>query len=149
MKVKNIKLIFLIFVVAIVGCDIKPDPIKYGTDMCSFCSMTIVDSQHASQVVTEKGKNFKFDAIECMINFLKSEDENSMEFILVADYANPGVFINAKESFFLIDPEISSPMGANLSAFSSLNSLENVVRPGSDVKKLGWISVKSVVEKSH
>ena len=42
-----------------------------------------------------------------------------MAFILVANYANPGELVDANSVTFLISEKIKSPMGANLSAFST------------------------------
>jgi copper chaperone NosL len=81
--------------------------------------MTIVDQQHASQVVTSKGKVYKFDAIECMINFLHENDKGPYAHTLVSDFTNPGELIDAHEVSFLISKDIPSPMGAFLSAFNN------------------------------
>ena len=58
---------FLLIILILVGCKVDPNPIEYGADACHFCSMTIVDRQHAAEFVTKKGKAFKFDATECMM----------------------------------------------------------------------------------
>ena len=101
------------------GCDVGPAPIEYGKEECSFCKMTIVDRQHAAQLVTNKGKQYKYDAIECMLNDL-NEKQNAQEIkiYLVSDYGK-GVMTGAEEATYLISQEIKSPMGAFLSAFSS------------------------------
>lgn len=101
-----------------VACSPKPSPIEYGADKCDFCRMTIVDEQHAAEVVTDKGKAFKFDAIECMVQYVQQENETNFAMYLVNDYLEPGELIDATESTFLISPNIPSPMGAFLSAFA-------------------------------
>lgn len=101
------------------SCKVEPAAIEYGKDQCSFCVMNIVDKTHAAQYVTKKGKQFKFDAIECMVNDLIKKNETELAFMLVADYGNPGQMIDAKTATFLISLEIKSPMGANLSALST------------------------------
>lgn len=113
-------LLSLVIVMTFYSCKIEPQAIDYGKDQCSFCVMNIVDKTHASQYVTKKGKQFKFDAIECMVNDINTkQNEENLAFILVADYKNPGVMINAKEATYLISKEIKSPMGAYLSALST------------------------------
>ena len=57
------------------ACSPQPRPIEYGTDLCDFCRMTIVDKQHAAELVTDKGRVYKFDAIECMVNYLEQNDK--------------------------------------------------------------------------
>lgn len=101
------------------SCSIEPESINYGTDACSFCKMTIVDQQHASQYVTNKGKQFKFDAIECMVNDLGEKESDDIAIFLIADYDSPGHMVPAISSVYLISPAIKSPMGANLSGFAS------------------------------
>mgnify|MGYP001821631111 CR=1 FL=1 len=104
-----------------ISCKVEPVPIEFGKDQCSFCVMNIVDKTHAAQYVTKKGKQFKFDAIECMMNDLTEKSELKLAFMLVSDYGNPGQMTDAKTATYLISPEIKSPMGANLSAFSSVD----------------------------
>lgn len=101
----------------ILGCTVGPKPIDYGHVGCHFCSMTIVDKQHAAQLVTKKGKVFNFDAVECMMNHLKDEDESTIALFLVNDFDQPGELVDAKGATYLISENIPSPMGAFLSAF--------------------------------
>ena len=116
---KVIYTIFSILLCATVSCNVEPEQINYGSDACAFCKMTIVDQQHASQYVTKKGKQFKFDAIECMVNAIAEKGSEEVKIFLVADYQVPGSMISAQEAAYLISKEIKSPMGANLSAFAS------------------------------
>ncbi|MCL6267891.1 nitrous oxide reductase accessory protein NosL [Flagellimonas myxillae] len=116
----------LLLVTIFMGCTPKPQEIVYGTDGCHFCRMTIVDAQHAAQLVTKKGKAFKFDAIECMVNHLKDVDSNSVALYLCNHYNEPTDLIDATQATFLISKEIPSPMGEFLTAFSSKNLAEEV-----------------------
>lgn len=101
-------------------CSKAPEPINYGTDMCNYCQMTIVTKTHAAQMVTTKGKQYKFDAIECMIRFLEDKkDLKEQSNLLIANYNKPGNMIDAKTASYLICDEITSPMGANLTGFES------------------------------
>lgn len=118
----------LMFALSLSSCEIGPEPIHYGEDGCEYCKMTIVDQQHASELVTTKGKVHKFDAIECMINFRKEHEEIQYALYLVNDFSNPGELVDATMATFLISQQISSPMGANLSAFyaeSDANELQS------------------------
>ncbi len=60
-------LLLLSLLFFVVGCSVEESPINYGKDACNFCKMNIVDKQHAAEIVTSKGKPFKYDAIECMV----------------------------------------------------------------------------------
>ncbi|MBI9040060.1 nitrous oxide reductase accessory protein NosL [Lutibacter sp.] len=109
-----------------ISCKVEPEAIDYGKDQCSFCVMNIVDKTHATQYVTKKGKQFKFDAIECMVNDLVEKNEEDLAILLVSNYANPGEMIDAKTASYLISTAIKSPMGANLSGVSSIEKAEEL-----------------------
>jgi copper chaperone NosL len=108
------------------SCDIAPEEINYGTDACSFCKMTIVDQKHASQYVTKKGKQYKFDAIECMVNDISENGQEHLGILLVADFENPGNMVDADHAVYMINEAIKSPMGANLSGFASQEAAESI-----------------------
>ena len=59
----NYRIVVFLFLLLTSSCNVGPQPISYGSDGCHFCSMTIVDRQHAAEIVTDKGKGFKFDRI--------------------------------------------------------------------------------------
>jgi len=109
----------LSLIAILMACEVKPQEIDYGHDACHFCQMTIVDTQHAAELVTTKGKSFKYDAIECMLNDLQHWDEAPVKLYLVADYGQPKLLIDATKAHYLISESIPSPMGAFLSAFES------------------------------
>ena len=123
------------------SCEIEAEKINYGSDACNFCKMTIVDQQHAAQYVTEKGKQFKFDAIECMLNDLADNSTKGIDLCFVSDFGNPGLMTDAQNATYLISPEIKSPMGAFLSAFSSEESAKSTQQESKgDI--YSWSSIK-------
>jgi copper chaperone NosL len=88
--------------------------------------MTIVDKQHASQIVTIKGRSFKYDAIECMMNDLaKWEGRPETHLLLVADYDQPGTLVDATKASYLISEAIPSPMGEFLTGFQNGGSRDD------------------------
>lgn len=106
------------------SCNVTPQPINYGSDGCHYCKMTIVDKVHAAEVVTKKGKVYKFDATECMVNFMKEFDTSEIELYLSNNYTEPEALIDATKATFLISENIPSPMGAFLSAFENKEDAE-------------------------
>lgn len=116
---KKTVLIFAILTIVLSACSISPQPINYGKDGCSFCKMTIVDQQHGAQIVTEKGKAFKFDAIECMLNYNIQNQAQPVALFLINDFNGSGKLIDATQATYLISENIPSPMGAFLSGFES------------------------------
>ncbi len=134
--------IFLIMLLFLASCAIEPQPIDYGKDACHYCKMNIVDSQHAAQFVTEKGKCYKFDAIECMLNQMKDFDEAPIALFLVSDYAKPGVLTDATNATYLISDAIPSPMGGFLTAFETQEKAV-LTQEEANGLLLGWDKLKA------
>ena len=116
----------VLLLILVVSCNVSPKPIDYGNDGCYFCKMTIVDKLHAAEIVTHKGKIYKFDATECMINFKDEFDTTEIKLYLSNDYAEPEALTDATQATFLISKNVPSPMGAFLSAFKNKTDAENV-----------------------
>jgi copper chaperone NosL len=133
-------LIGLIILLA-TSCSVEPSDIVYGKDGCTYCKMTIVDKPHGAEMVTAKGKVYKYDAIECMINDLVNYNADELGLLLVIDYRNPGVLISAETATYLVSENIPSPMGAFLSSFGTTAGADKV-RAERDGELLSWQEVK-------
>ena len=121
-----------------ISCEIKSQPISYGKDVCKYCSMIIVDKQHGSEVVTEKGKVFKFDSIECLLNYSHEADQSEIAMRLCNHYHEPGELIMLEEATFLISEGLPSPMGAFLTAFDTkASAIKARKKYGGDVYSWG------------
>ncbi|HLV93240.1 MAG TPA: nitrous oxide reductase accessory protein NosL [Aequorivita sp.] len=121
------KRLFLLslFALLLVSCEISPQKIEYGSDACAYCDMTIVDRQHAAQLVSDKGKAFKYDAIECMVHsYQENMNDTEIALYLISDFKEPGQLIDATKATYLVSEKIQSPMGANLSGFKSKEEAE-------------------------
>jgi copper chaperone NosL len=82
--------------------------------------MNITDNKFAAEIVTKKGKIYKFDSIECLFNFKNLELKDSEIYSeWVNDFANPGSLINLEKAYFLQSDVFRSPMGLNVLSFSS------------------------------
>ena len=115
---------FVALLLVFTSCNVRPQAINYGSDGCHFCKMTIVDKVHAAEIVTNKGKVYKFDASECMIHFMKEFDNAEIKLYLSNNYTEPEALIDATKATFLISKNIPSPMGAFLSAFKTENEAQ-------------------------
>nr|AWJ66063.1 nitrous-oxide reductase accessory protein [uncultured bacterium] len=102
------------------SCTPQQSPIEFGKDSCSYCKMSIVDQQYGAEIVTPKGKVFKYDAVECMINAM-CDDERVKEVhaSYVVNHDNPKELIDATSSLYLFSKELPSPMGEFLTAFKT------------------------------
>lgn len=122
--------LFISFVI-LASCQIEVKPIHYGLDNCGFCHMTITDKRYGTETITEKGKVYKFDSIECLIDFEKEEKISKFGFF-ITDYNNPGVLINAANTYVLKSTALKSPMGRNLTGFSTLEAAKKFQKTPDD-----------------
>jgi copper chaperone NosL len=148
MRFTILSILLVVLAIGFSACNNGPQPISYSQDACDFCRMTIVDKQHAAQIVTEKGRNYKYDAIECMVNDLKDWDRPTADQLLVTDYANPGKLTNAKNAQYLISKNIPSPMGAFLSAFESPIELKKAQEQWGG-EAFNWEELKLKFDNNH
>lgn len=88
-----------------------------NTNSCAHCNMIIKDSLHIASAKIDN-KTIQFDAIECLVNYIKTRDEVTFSTLQVSDY-NTGKLTDAKTATYLQSEAIPSPMGANLSAFKN------------------------------
>jgi copper chaperone NosL len=123
------------------ACTPTAEPISFGEDACAHCKMTIVDEPFAAEVVTQKGKVYKFDAIECMVEYLKIKQSDKMALMLVRDYENPKEWQDATQCNYLISKDLPSPMGAGLSAWLSKESAKTM-KAEKDGEVFDWAGLK-------
>jgi copper chaperone NosL len=141
----------IIKIIAVLGllilasaCSQEPAEVHYGSDECVHCKMMITDEQFASQIVTEKGKALKFDAIECMAVYQRQNaDELQGAIRYVSDYNQPGSWLKAREAQFVKSEVVNSPMGESLLAFPSQEMAKKHIaeRPG---QLLDWAEVSQI-----
>ncbi|MGK7389081.1 MAG: nitrous oxide reductase accessory protein NosL [Candidatus Cyclobacteriaceae bacterium M2_1C_046] len=119
------------------SCSTGPKTIYYGEENCHFCQMTIVDQRYAAQIITDKGKDFNFDAIECMLHFEEEEEieKDNIAGRYINTFDNPGKLIEISKVTFVQTPELPSPMGMNLTGFVDGKNIPTV---GNNMKKFTW-----------
>jgi copper chaperone NosL len=118
MKKHSISLLLLALLL-LASCKNSFDPIDYGHDACAHCRMTILDKRYAAEILTKKGKAYKFDDISCLRKYMSenklSQDGMSM---FVADYKNPdSKFLDAQYVVYLHSEIFKSPMNGCYAAF--------------------------------
>lgn len=131
------------------GCNREPEPLAFGTDACALCSMTITDQRHGALFVSDKGRTYKFDSVECMIESLMPGEKFAdipVASFHVVDYSQPGAVVNAAGATYLVSPAVPSPMGANVSAFSAAAGADSVrTAKGGDV--MDWTAIRGHLTK--
>ncbi|MBF2708136.1 nitrous oxide reductase accessory protein NosL [Flavobacterium soyangense] len=112
--------LFLLLSFFIFSCSNKEVvPLKLNVDNCDFCKMSIAEGKYGAEVITKKGRVYKFDDIMCMVNYCKENADTKIEVYYVNDFAQENNLIPAETAFFLSGGAIQSPMHGGVVAFSS------------------------------
>lgn len=122
--------ICILSVTLLISCSTNPEPLRYGTDVCHVCKMTLMDRKFGAEMVTHKGKVFKFDDTNCFVNFINTSEisNEGAAHLLIVDFTQPEKLIPAKEAFYIKSEKIKSPMASKIAAFerkSDMDSLNN------------------------
>jgi copper chaperone NosL len=119
----------LLLVLGILGgsglhCTTKPQSFQTGIDHCDSCLMTISDSHYGGEIITKKGKLYKFDSLSCLGTFY-SQNVPQVQSVYVSDFVQ-GRLILVEHARFLVSPKIHSPMGRGVIAASDLESIQTL-----------------------
>lgn len=130
-------ILFLFMMSQLMACTKGPIPIQIGKDTCHFCKMTISDVKFGAEIVTIKGKVFKFDEYHCLNKFLQEGTipTTHIQDVYISDYLPPHSFISFNNAFFLESEQIHGPMNGNIAAFKSENALINLKQSVGGVQK--------------
>lgn len=145
---KNLIMLLSFFVLLISACNKQPEPINYAEDECEFCKMIVMDKRYGAELVTDKGKIYKFDSVECLIGYLQNKNLSKQNYssVWVGNYSNPGNLIDAEKSFYLKNDEIRSPMGLNVLAVETQDQLKKVLDQFGG-KQLKWNDLFELVKE--
>lgn len=122
----NTAMVVILFSVSLASCNAGPEPIKAGTDNCYFCKMTVTDNRFGAELITKKGKIYKFDDVHCIVSYLKTKNIElaNIKNIYLTDFCRTHELINVNQLSLLKSEELRSPMGGNIAAFNSRDSLQ-------------------------
>lgn len=123
--------------VFLASCSADPRPIAYGQDGCHHCKMTLMDPKFGAELVTEKGKVFVFDDVNCMLQYMDSANDEVYKHILVTDFLNPGVLLDANVAFYLKSDQFKTPMASQIVAFPDYDKMNEFKQKSGGVY-LAW-----------
>jgi copper chaperone NosL len=129
------------------SCAPAPEPIAYGKDVCVFCKMLITEQQYGAVLVTRKGKNHKFDSVECLaaIVLQKTIPSDDIHSMWTVSFDAPGTLIAVEDAIYLHSPNLRSPMGLNVSSYRT-RSFAKEMRERYGGAVIGWQEVLQLVE---
>lgn len=142
-------LVTILIAVLMTGCNPKPEKITIGTDSCAECKMTIMDPKFGGEIVTKKGKIYKFDDAHCVAAFLKRRgvELSNIHQTLFVDYNQPGEFVKVASAEFVVSSKLKSPMGGNAAAFQNAAAAEKKAAELSGSKVTNWATLYNILIK--
>ena len=120
----------VIFILVLISCNTEPQPLVVGKDECFYCKMPFVDAKFGAEVITAKGKIYKFDDMGCLINFLKEGlgSEEKVNKVLAVNYANNQKLMDVNTSVFLRNADLHTPMNSGIAAFESSDQAKSFLK---------------------
>ena len=93
------------------------EPIHFGKDQCELCKMGIEDAKFGTELITEKGRVYKFDDLSCMQSYATENAEQvGQAKLYVPDFLTNELFPLEKATL-ITGGAIKSPMNGNVAAF--------------------------------
>lgn len=132
------RFIFLLCL-AISACSSGPEPIAFGKDTCTWCKMTIMDPKFGTELVTDKGRVYKFDDINCLVEYMvENKISHQDEHLLyVLDYSEPGNLTDARKATYIHSEELRTPMASRVAAFG-VGKLQQVHKEQLKGEEIKW-----------
>lgn len=133
-----------------IGCSPQPEPLIFTQDTCHFCKMTLMDPKYGAELVTDKGKIYKYDSVECLVRHREAEPKLAQQThsLWVIDAGQPGTLIPAESAYYLHSLKLPSPMGAFITSLKDRSRTEALQKsyPG---KILNWQDMLVLVKNTH
>ena len=105
--------------------------------------MIISDQRFGAELLTRKGRVYKFDDLCCMKAFVKRgavlPAEVKVE--LASDFQRPNQFLPVTEAYLLVSDQLKSPMGSDCAAFASEAARQEAQGALGGGKPVRWVEL--------
>jgi len=130
------------------SCAQKEPTIDFGKTECAHCRMNVVDRQYGAALETVKGRQYVFDDVSCMVQFVSKGTvaENQVKAWYVCDHAKPGTLIDATTALYLQGPSFRSPMRGDVAAFSDETARSTAAKQEGSAR-MEWTTVRQVLSE--
>lgn len=105
----------------------RPVDFAPGEYSCDLCRMNITDMRFKTEAITRKGKILHFDSLECLFSWSQLHGGEWVS-RWVTDLRHPEKWVPFDKAFILKSERLASPMGENLSAYSSQEDFDRALR---------------------
>lgn len=108
-----------------------PPEIRYGEDVCDHCNMIINEPRFAAAYFSEDGETRRFDDIGEMFLYAR-ESGDAVRSYWVHDFHSES-WLEADGATFVHDPDLTTPMGWGIAAFSDADDARTYGEQDGDV----------------
>jgi copper chaperone NosL len=104
-----------------------PRPITLGTESCGHCHMTIADPRFTAEAISNTGKTFVFDDVDCLAAWL-GEHSTPIASAWVTSFVDREHWLPADSAVYLRTDSLHTPMGSGLIALRAGGEADSVQR---------------------
>ena len=139
LSIAAVAIIFLPLVFS--SCSSGPEPIQLGKEACDHCKMTISDPRYGGEIVTAKGKVYKFDDLGCLTSFMSENSLSKADIkdIYAVNFSGDHNLVRFDEHLLLFKcDQLHTPMNGNTAAFDNSDSLAVLMKQYKKGIPLNW-----------
>ena len=89
-------------------------------------SIKISDGKFGAELITNKGRIYKFDDMHCMISYHKENQTTNIQSFYIHDFSQNNILIPAETAFYVKGGEINSPMRGNIIAVKTEEEVKKI-----------------------
>lgn len=147
-KKPAVVLVALAVLFIMTGCSHKPEKIHFGKDNCAECKMTIIDPKFGGEIVTKKGKKYKFDDTHCIAAFLKRRGVglNNIKHVVFVVYDGKDEFVDVDSAEFVVSSLLKAPMGG-AAAFRNITEAKKKSAELDGSRTTDWATLYNILIK--
>jgi copper chaperone NosL len=142
----SVPVAFIVFL--LMGCNPKAEKINFGKDQCAECKMTIMDPKFGAEILTKKGKAYKFDDTHCIAAFLERRgvELSNIYHVFFVDYNGSNELVDVDSAEFVVSSRLKSPMGG-AAAFRNLAEAEKKSAEIEGSRVTNWATLYNILIK--
>jgi copper chaperone NosL len=142
----SVPLLFIVFL--FMGCNPQAETINLGKDQCAECKMTIVDPKFGAEILTKKGKAYKFDDTHCIAAFLERRgvELSNIYHVFFVDYNGNNELVDVDSAEFVVSSRLKSPMGG-AAAFRNLAEAKKKSAEIEGSRVTNWATLYNILIK--
>ncbi|HEY5771027.1 MAG TPA: nitrous oxide reductase accessory protein NosL [Chitinophagaceae bacterium] len=147
-SVTNLSALVAVIVFLLMGCNPKAEKINLGKDQCAECKMTIVDPKFGAEILTKKGKAYKFDDTHCIAAFLERRgvELSNIYHVFFVDYNGNNELVDVDSAEFVVSSRLKSPMGG-AAAFRNLAEAKKKSAEIEGSRVTNWATLYNILIK--